>query len=76
MAAEAEAKRLAKEKAAAEKAALEEALAAADTSSPEYIAARKEFVAKAAEEHLIKKQDEYFTRVNLETKNFDKQREE
>lgn len=48
----------------------------ADTSSPEYIAARKEFVAKAAEEKLNKAENEYYATIDRETEAFFTAREE
>lgn len=51
-------------------------MAAADTSSPEYIAARKEFVAKAVEAVLREVEQGYWDAVNRETQEFNVLREE
>jgi hypothetical protein len=51
-------------------------LAAADESSPEYIAARKEFVTKAVEASLREVEQGYWEAVNRETEEFNVQREE
>jgi len=51
-------------------------LDAADTSSPEYVAARKQFVAAAAEAARREVEQGYWEAVNRETEEFNRLREE